>query len=754
MSLFTDQNYFVLASDNYEEFSSRIYGYVIDGNTMYHNYNFPDSSIPNFTKENVGFFTLIKKEQGKIKISMDAMGYGLVYYYNDGEFFAASNSFYKLMTYLKTRVKLTFDSEYGYLFSGVPHYGTIVHSRSLIKEIKLLALNEEIIIDTSCNRMSIERFPFDPIVKMNTAEGLAAIDKWAYKWIKFVRLLAKHGEQINVQLSGGFDSRFVMALILASGIDMDKINIESSVGAKEDLEIASEIAEHYNFKLNEIMMKNYKHHNMDPQTILDANIFSRLGNHKEFLPYNHYNCYEKPVFMFGGYGCMRCWFQDSTDGFIRFCYRDCIDTEVSKAAIRKVCEETFDYVEKRFNYSITRESNLLNYAYNYGKGRYNYGTSIQVMQTANQFMCSPIADPMLICVDPIYEGNDDYDILCCYVMYRFAPDLLSFPFDKNRSFKSETIEKAKKISDSMPISFDVSDDTSEEPLNILTSWEYKGGSTPRLFPVEDFLKMYLENDSIKDIYTSYYGEDKFNKAYNSITEKNGGHPEKDAFGVFAVAECINACRQSYPKYYNSGFNASQYLPRTRANIIVIDSEDHSEAFFLGRNNLVYVNNPSKAASNREERERERERELRKNGPMYILQYDDLEYTIERSEFFVFSGSEGIDEVFVEDTVRKALQINPEIVFVFRASVPLGFTEKMTEKYGHKFIVNAALCRKDQRLHDNINAEIIILGISDDIWLRNKAKRWSAALEACMAKKNVPSALLPPSRVEALMLYGE
>lgn len=744
MSCFAEQNYFVVASDNYKSFSSRIYGYVIDGNTMYHNYIFPDSSIPEFTKENVGFFTLIKREQSKIEISMDAMGYGLVYYYNDGEFWAASNSFYKLMVYLKTRVKLTFDSEYGYLFSGVPHIATISHSSSLIKEIKLLALNEKIVVNTDRSSMSIVQSAFDPIVKMNTAEGLEAIDKWAYKWIKFVRFLAKHGEQINVQLSGGFDSRFVLALILASGIDMDKINIESFVDYKDDFEIASSIAEHYNFKLN-AMMENYKHHNMDPQTILDANIFSRFGNHKEFLPYNHYICYEKPVFMFGGYGCLtRCWFQDSTDGFVRFCYRECIDTEVSKEAIRKICEETFDYVENRFNYSITRKSNFLNYAYTYGRGRYNFGTSVLVMQAANQFMCSPRADSMLLCIDPIYDGNDDYDIFCCYVMYRFAPDLLTFPFNKNRSFKPETVEKVKQISDSRPVSFDINDDFSEEPLNILTSWSYNGDDSVRMFNVEDFLKMFLEKASTKDVYTSYYGEDKFNTAYNAVAEKKGRHYEREAFGVFAVTECINACSSLRSKRYDGSFDMAQYMPQDMANIIVMGSGKYNDAFLFGQNNVIYVDDFSEAAVEKP----------CKRGSLYILQYDDVEYAVERSEFLVFSSSEGIDEGFVEDTVQQALQINPDMVFVFRTEVSLGFTEKMTKKYGQKFFVNAVLCRKGHELQDSINAENIILGVSDDIWLRNKAKRWATLLGQCMAKNDVPTVILYPRRAEALMLYGE
>lgn len=746
MSYFTEQNFFVIASDNYGSFSSRIYGYVIKENTMYHNYVFPDSSIPDFTQDNIGFFTLIKTDHNKIEVSMDAMGYGLVYYYNDGQFWAASNSFYKLMTYLKTRVRLTFDSEYGYLFSGVPHYGTIVHSRSLVKEIKLLALNEKIVVEKDQNRLSIVKSPFSPIIKMNTTEGLAAIDRWAYKWIKFVRFLARSGQQINIQLSGGFDSRFVMSLMLAAGIDMGKVNIESSKGMKEDFEIASQIADHYHFKLNEMMMEKYTHNNMEPQTILDANILARLGNHKEFLPYNHYVCYEKPVFVFGGYGCMRCWFQDSTDGFIRFCYRECINSEVSKEAIRKVCEETFEYVEERFNYSITRQRNLLNYAYNCGKGRYNYGTSIQIMQATNQFMCSPLGDPMLISVDPIYEGNDDYDILCCYVMYRFAPDLLTFPFDKNRSFKPETVKRAMEISDSMPLSFEKDEDISTEPMKLMTSYSYNGSDLDkRTFPAEDFLKIALEKASTREIYTSYYGEEKFSKALDAFSEKRGRHCERDAFGVFAVTECIQACNTSRQNHDDNVYclDVSKYLPETRTSITIIGNGAEHDAFLLGQHNLVYVNEFPKTLVIEQ---------YLKGKPMYIFERDDA-HAIERSEFVVFSGSNGLDEISIEDIIGQALQTNPNIAFVFRAAISLGFTEKMTTKYGQKFIVNATLSRKGQELHDSIFAESIVLGVSDDTWLRNKAKHFAASLRECMAGTDVPCVMLRYRQAESMMLYS-
>ena len=224
MGNFIEQNFFVIAADNFQTFVSRVYGYVIKDNKMYHNYIFP-AEVPSFNEEDMGYYTLINVGAQRIEISMDNMGYGLVYYFNNGEFWAASNSFYKLMTYVKTRARITFDKEYGYVFSGVPHYGTVAHERSLVKEIKLLALNERIVVNKITNKMTVEQAQYQPIVKMNTSEGLHIIDYWANKWIKIIRGLVASGQNVNVQLSGGFYSRFVLALVLAYGVVMSKINI-------------------------------------------------------------------------------------------------------------------------------------------------------------------------------------------------------------------------------------------------------------------------------------------------------------------------------------------------------------------------------------------------------------------------------------------------------------------------------------------------------------------------------------------------
>lgn len=100
-----------------------------------------------------------------------------------------------------------------------------------------------------------------------------------------------------------------------------------------------------------------------------------------------------------------------------------------------------------------------------------------------------------------------------------------------------------------------------------------------------------------------------------------------------------------------------------------------------------------------------------------------------------------------------MQVNPDITFVFRAAVSLGFTEKMTAKYGQRFIVNASARGDADGLHDSIFAQNIILGVSDDIWLRNKAKRFASILIECMEGTDIPVVMIKPQQVESMMLYS-
>ena len=111
------------------------------------------------------------------------------------------------------------------------------------------------------------------------------IDKWIDKWGYIIRSLSKNTDNISSDLSGGFDTRTILSIFLNSGIDLNKILINSAKDKKlcheEDFKIANLIASKYGFKLNNYNLDN----NCVDWSIRDSlicTLYSKLGFHKEF----------------------------------------------------------------------------------------------------------------------------------------------------------------------------------------------------------------------------------------------------------------------------------------------------------------------------------------------------------------------------------------------------------------------------------------------------------------------------------------
>jgi hypothetical protein len=80
------------------------------------------------------------------------------------------------------------------------------------------------------------------------------VDKWISKWGYIFRSLIKQTDNVSSDLSGGFDTRTLLAILLNSGIEMNSLNINSYLnkvhGHDEDLLIAKNISSYYGFNLN------------------------------------------------------------------------------------------------------------------------------------------------------------------------------------------------------------------------------------------------------------------------------------------------------------------------------------------------------------------------------------------------------------------------------------------------------------------------------------------------------------------------
>jgi hypothetical protein len=106
-----------------------------------------------------------------------------------------------------------------------------------------------------------------------------------------------------IDLSGGFDSRTVLTILLNSGINMNEILVNSINDTlhthEEDFKIAINISKKIGFKVNNLRLdKNGTKLNTKDSIFLS--IYTKLGFHKEL--YLETMFYSKPIFSITGYG--------------------------------------------------------------------------------------------------------------------------------------------------------------------------------------------------------------------------------------------------------------------------------------------------------------------------------------------------------------------------------------------------------------------------------------------------------------------
>ena len=242
-----ENNFFIIDSNNLEKIKSIMYGFSISEkglltNNYYKKLGFYEEPGPE------GIYIMIRKLGEEIKINQDFYGsFGLYIYENKNTgFFALNNSFLLLEEYLvgKQNFSLNKDFSDNLIISGLctpSIYETIVN------EIILLPHNTFIVLDTKKKTFKIHYIDYkENSVPFESKEGLEIIDKWVDKWGYIFRSLKNQTNNIMVDLSGGFDTRTVLSILLNSGINMNEILIHSENDTlhchEEDFIIASKIS--------------------------------------------------------------------------------------------------------------------------------------------------------------------------------------------------------------------------------------------------------------------------------------------------------------------------------------------------------------------------------------------------------------------------------------------------------------------------------------------------------------------------------
>lgn len=545
------ENFFVIDSNNLHSIIPHMYGFTISKkgiltDNYYKQLGEYEQPLPQ------GIYVMIRKIGDEIILNQDFYGsFGLYMYENkDENYFAISNSFLLLVEFLvekKKKISLNKDFSDHLIVTNLVSFSL---DETLIKEIKMVESNAYIIINLTTKTFKIFNQDYNEnTIPLESEEGLNIIDKWADKWCYILRSLKKQTDNISVDISGGFDSRATLAVLLNSGINMDEIRIRSSLDKKNDhdsdFKIASNISSKLGFKLNNNLLdENYTGWNtMDS---IFNEIYSKLGFHKQFYIRDRF--YNKPRFCFTGSG----------GEFIRGKPNLPIKKFIELISIKNIQghrEEFYNSSEKLLNRSISflkkkkKFNNDFEIAFELNSRtevRNHNGRSAAECFMANIYNIQPLMDPEIRKIKYEISNKTSHDLIA-YLYVRFCKELVTFPFQGNRTLNYKSIKKAIKLNNNFKPYERKSDYNDNFFIDKKKESPVIGASNKNR--VYEYLKKFFQSTKYFNLIKKIYDKNVFNWA-NEYIGKTNFHPLSQHYALLAISKIYLNCLSLKHKLLN------------------------------------------------------------------------------------------------------------------------------------------------------------------------------------------------------------
>ena len=398
-----------------------------------------------------GVYIMIRKINNKLILNQDFYGsYGIYIYENKDEnenYFALSNSFLLLEEYLVGKQKLSLNKDFADNLI-VTDLCSFSIDETLIKEIKQIQANTFLVIDIKTKTYKINYIDYkENSIPLESQEGLNILDNWIDKWGYIFRSLKRQTDYISADLSGGFDTRVMITILLNSGINMNELNIHSILDSKNghdvDYKIASNISSKFGFKLNNFTFDE-DYIMWDFKDSLFNTIYSKLGFHKEF--YLKYKFFKKPRFSFTGSG------GESLRGAPNVPIKNFIKINSMKKIFGHE-EEFYNSSERLLNRSISllkteklfsNDYEIAFDLYSRSIGRNHFGKAALENFMSNIYTIQPLMDPDIKKIKFDVNNISSHDLIA-YIYIRYAHELIDFPFQGNRKLDLKSIKKAQLL---------------------------------------------------------------------------------------------------------------------------------------------------------------------------------------------------------------------------------------------------------------------------------------------------------------------
>ncbi len=135
------------------------------------------------------------------------------------------------------------------------------------------------------------------------------------------------------------------------------------------------------------------------------------------------------------------------------------------------------------------------------------------------------------------------------------------------------------------------------------------------------------------------------------------------------------------------------------------------------------------------------------GAKYVIISTPTNYD-DKTNFF--------DTSLVEDIIKKVISMkDPNMVMVVKSTIPVGFINKMKEKYGiDNILFSPEFLREGKALYDNLYPSRIVVSYpKEQKNLESKAKEFANILKDCALKKDVEILIANTAEAESIKLFA-
>jgi len=151
-----------------------------------------------------------------------------------------------------------------------------------------------------------------------------------------------------------------------------------------------------------------------------------------------------------------------------------------------------------------------------------------------------------------------------------------------------------------------------------------------------------------------------------------------------------------------------------------------------------------------------------NRPLNLIATTSGMSAYEKADFVIISTPTNydteknyFDTSSVESVIEQVISVNPNAIIVVKSTIPVGFVERVQQKYQTKNILfSPEFLREGKALYDNLYPSRIIVGVdSNNAEIRAKAQVFAGLLAQGAKKENINILYMRPTEAEAVKLFA-